>query len=194
MKHISAANTGVLLLAYFTSGLVFSPLWANLAKRLQKHRAVALGAALTALSQLMLVLLPSNGALLPSIAAVLFAGLPYSAASLLLRAMMADAGDDIRLSGGIDRTGLLYAILASTAKLGSALAVGITFPLLAKAGFSAQATAAGSTAGFGMLTFLFVGAPAVLCAISALILMGYRLGSERHAVILAELAVRDANG
>ena len=194
VKHVSAGNTGLLLLVYFTSGLIFSPLWTALARGFEKHRAVALGAALTGLSQLALLMLPSSGALGPSILAVVFAGIPYSAASLLLRAMMADVSDDVRLTGGVDRTGLLYAILASTAKLGSALAVGLTFPILARAGFHAQANGADSSAALNVLTFLFIGLPAVLCMIAALILLSYRLGRQRHAAILAELALRDANG
>jgi hypothetical protein len=45
---------------------------------------------------------------------LVLAGLPYSAAPLLVRAMMADIGDEERLASGVDRTGLLYAIVNGT--------------------------------------------------------------------------------
>ena len=41
---------------------------------------------------------------------LVLAGLPYSAAPVLVRSMMADIGDEERLESGVDKTGLLYAI------------------------------------------------------------------------------------
>jgi MazG family protein len=77
---------------------------------------------------------------------LVLAGLPYSAAPLLVRSMMADLGDEERLASGVDRTGLLYAIVNGTVKLGYALAIGV-FIVLAKLGFDPKVPSAqGDTA------------------------------------------------
>jgi GPH family glycoside/pentoside/hexuronide:cation symporter len=79
-------------------------------------------------------------------AILVLAGLPYSAAPLLVRSMMADIGDEERLASGVDRTGLLYAIVNGTVKLGYALAIGV-FLLLSWLGFDPKVPSAqGDTA------------------------------------------------
>jgi Na+/melibiose symporter-like transporter len=192
VKGLTQANTGVLLLLYFMSGLACAPLWGILAKKLQKHRATALAVLLTGLGQAAL-LLPPAGSMAMAAVVVILAGIPYSAPALLLRAMMADAGDEIRLQTGVDRTGLLYALVACTAKLGSALAVGIAFPMLSAAGFNARGDGDPGQ-GLGALAAIYVAAPVALCLLAAVVMMGYRLGPARHAEILAALEARKTDG
>ena len=188
VKGFSEMQTGLLILAYFLSALGFAGLWAKLAKTLQKHGAVALAAALCALFQGGIVFIPASNFPI-ALAAVILAGLPYSACALILRAMTADAGDEIRLETGVDRTGLLYALLAGTSKLGYAVSVGATFPILAAAGFSA--TGAGDPSrGLGMLTALYGFGPFVLAGLAIPLALGYRLDSRRHAQILDALPQR----
>jgi GPH family glycoside/pentoside/hexuronide:cation symporter len=185
VKGFSDMQTGLLILAYFISALGFAGLWAKLAKTLQKHGAVALASALCAIFQGGIVFIP-DGNFPIALVAVILAGLPYSACALILRAMTADAGDEIRLQTGVDRTGLLYALLAGTSKLGYAVSVGATFPILAAAGFSA--TGAGDPSqGLGMLTALYGFGPFVLAALAIPLALGYRLDAQRHAQILAAL-------
>ena len=188
-KGLNAIGTSVVLLAYFISALAFAPFWSYLARRIQKHRATAVAGVATALGQLAL-LLPPHGNLLGAMVVVIFAGMSYSAPNLLLRAMMADAGDELRLTRGIDRTGLLYALVASTAKLGSALAVGITFPILDAVGFRAQATG-DSHQGVPTLALLYIALPVALYLIGALLMMSYRLTPQRHGDVLAALGARN---
>jgi Na+/melibiose symporter-like transporter len=191
LKGLNATGAGVLLLLYFVSGLVFAPLWTVLARRLQKHRAMALAALLMALGQAGLLLTP-NGSLLWIGVVVALMGIPYSASSLLLRSMMADASDEIRLKTGANRTGLLYAVVACTTKLGSAIAVGVSFPLLDAVGFQATAGDAPSR-GLTMLLALFVAVPILLCLVAVGLMLMYRLGPARHAEILAALEPRAAD-
>lgn len=186
VKGFGEMQTGILILAYFVSALGFAALWTALAKRLQKHGAVALAAALCALLQGGIVFVPA-GNFPVALAGVILAGLPYSACALILRAMTADAGDEIRLAAGVDRTGLLYALLAGTSKLGYAVSVGATFPILAAAGFSA--TGAGDPSrGLGALTLLYGAAPFVLAGLAIPLALGYRLDAARHAQILQALS------
>jgi Na+/melibiose symporter-like transporter len=112
--------------------------------------------------------------------ASLISGLPYAASNQISRAMMADAADEERLASGADHTGLLYAILTGTAKIGAALAVGVTFVGLDKlAGFDASSDHNSPTAILGLHTF-FLGVPGVLFVLAALLLIRYPLTRRRH--------------
>jgi Na+/melibiose symporter-like transporter len=102
--------------------------------------------------------------------------------------MMADAADEARLRSGQDRTALLYALLVGTAKIGAALAVGLTFVGLDKlAGFDPAGAHDGPLAKLGLQLF-FLALPAVLFVLAALILIGYPLDRRRHQQIREALA------
>jgi Na+/melibiose symporter-like transporter len=112
-------------------------------------------------------------------------GVPYAAGLFLLRAMMADVGDEVRLNGGVDRTGLLFALLQGTVKLASAVSVALAFVLLEAAGFVADDPA--SREGELVLLLLFAGVPALLSFVSAGLLLGFPLTAQRHAEIRRQL-------
>jgi Na+/melibiose symporter-like transporter len=140
-----------------------------------------------AVVQLATVFMPPGEVVLGMVILVL-AGLPYSAAQLLVRAMMADIGDEERLETGVDKTGLLYAIVTGTVKLGYALAVGV-FIILGALGFDPKTpTAAGDAALVGLYAF----APAILGLVVAAVMMRYPLDANRLAEIQRQLAARDA--
>ncbi len=187
MKNFDKTQSGVLLLIYFIAALAGAPLWPMLAKRIGKHRALAVASVVYAFVQLATVFMPAGQIGLGMVVLVL-AGLPYSAAQLLVRAMMADIGDEERLETGVDKTGLLYAIVTGTVKLGYALAVGV-FIILGWLGFDPKApTAAGDAA----LVGLYAVAPAVLGLVVAAVMMRYPLDANRVAEIQRQLAARDA--
>ena len=187
MKHFDKTQSGVLLLIYFIAALAGAPIWPMLAKRIGKHRALAVASVVYAFVQLATVFMPPGEVVLGMIILVL-AGLPYSAAQLLVRAMMADIGDEERLLTGVDKTGLLYAIVTGTVKLGYALAVGV-FIILGWLGFDPKTpTAAGDAALVGLYAF----APAALGLVVAAVMMRYPLDANRLAEIQRQLAARDA--
>jgi GPH family glycoside/pentoside/hexuronide:cation symporter len=125
---------------------------------------------------------------LPFVAA---AGLPYSAAPFLLRAMMADYADEERLASGANRTGLLYAILTGTVKIGTALAVS-SLIVLGFLGFDAHHPAKSTAEGLMGLQVLYAIAPGIIGLLAAWTMVKYPLTEERHAEIRAQLAERDA--
>ena len=106
------------------------------------------------------------------------------------RAMMADASDAIRLETEADQTGLLFSILNATSKLGYAISVG-AFAVLEAIGFDPAPGAVNTPEVILGLQWLFIAAPVVLLALSALVLRIYPLTPERHAEIRARLAARD---
>ena len=184
IKRVPETQANLLLLAYFVAALVGAPIWTRLATGIGKHRALAANAVAIVASVVLVQLMPmTNFGVALAVMAV--AGLPYSGAALLLRAMLADVGDELRLESGLDRTGLLYAVLTGTTKIGSALAL-VTFVILDGLGFDAKAAHNGAPALLG-LQILFIGAPALLSLLSAVVILGYRLDARRHAEIRAAL-------
>jgi len=185
IKHIGAGQANILLLAFFFAGLLFGPVWWGLAKHIGKHRALAASAAVMALGELavMAIPFPSVGVALLVIA---FAGTSYSG-SLLLRAMMADASDELRLETGQDRTGLLYALLTATTKIGTALA-GLTFVVLDLVGF--HRGGGNSPTALLWLQIMFIGTPAAASLLAGWVILGHRLDARRHGEILAALAAQ----
>lgn len=187
IKGVDKAQAGILILVYFLAALAGAPIWPFLARKVGKHRALALAGIGFAVFQIATIFTPASVNPL-SIVVLVLAGLPYSAAPLLVRSMMADIGDEERLATGIDRTGLLYAIVNGTVKLGYALAAGV-FVLLAQFGFDPKVpTAQGDAA----LVGLFCIAPAILGVLVCLIIVRYPLDARRHAEIRAQLDARDA--
>ncbi|PVM87853.1 MFS transporter [Caulobacter radicis] len=187
IKGIPKDQAGILLLVYFVAALAGAPLWPWIAKVTGKHTSLAIAGIMYAVFQVAAVITP-NGVNAFAITVLVLAGLPYSAAPLLVRSMMADIGDEERLNSGVDRTGLLYAIVNGTVKLGFALAIGV-FLVLEKLGFDPKIPSAeGDTA----LIVLYTAVPAALGVLVSVIIVRYPLDARRHAEILAQLEARDA--
>ncbi|HUO20888.1 MAG TPA: MFS transporter [Caulobacteraceae bacterium] len=185
VKGLPAAGANLLLLVYFLAALAGGPAWTMLARRIDKHRALA-ASCLAYVAGLAALWAIPRGDFGFAVAAGVVAGLPYSAPNLLSRSMLADAGDEDRLAGGADRTGQLYALLNATTKVGAALAVGLTFVGLDIAGF--HPSGGGNSGGALMgLSLLFLAAPAALNLAGAALLLDYPLTATRHAQIRAAL-------
>jgi glycoside/pentoside/hexuronide:cation symporter, GPH family len=188
VKGVPETEANLLLLIYFVAAMVGAPLWSALAVRIGKHRAVAVN-CLTIVVTLLLVMLAPMRSFAFAAAVMALAGLPYSG-SALLRAMLADAGDELRLETGVERTGLLYSMLTATNKIGTALAL-VSFVILDEVGFRASA-AHNPPAALAGLQAVFVGGPALLSLLAAVVILGYRLDSGRHAEIRAALSAEPA--
>jgi Na+/melibiose symporter-like transporter len=174
---ISFTNYG--LLAYFLGGVLGGPLWTMLSNRVNKHSAL-ICSCLGATAGLLLLYLTPNGNEPVAFIAVAAGGLPYAAPNQISRAMLADAADEDRLNNGADRTGLLYALVAATAKIGPALAVGVTFVGLDHlVGFDPNSDTNSPLAIRGLEAF-FILLPAALFALATLCLIGYPLTRRRH--------------
>ncbi|MBP7704436.1 MAG: MFS transporter [Caulobacter sp.] len=190
IKAFDRTESAGLLLIYFFAAIVGGFVWTRLAKRWGKSKTLIVASLFYAVVQFGVVTLPA-GNFLVAIPFLILAGLPYSAAPFLLRAMLADYGDQERLESGADRTGLLYAILTGTVKIGGALAVG-TMIILAFMGFSAENPGASTELGMIGLQAFYAVAPGLLGIVAALVMIGYPLTEEKHAEILRQLGDRDA--
>jgi Na+/melibiose symporter-like transporter len=180
-----------LLLIYIAAGLVGAPLWAQIAKRLGKHRTVMLGCVLYGFAQVLVFSLP-HGDMRWMIPGMFFAGFVVSCFTFLIRAMVADISDEVRLDVGMDRAALLYGLITSTSKIGSAASVGITFSVLAIFGFNRAEGFLNTGVPLDALEACYVVVPVLTMFVGALTLWGYKLDAIRHDGIRVELAARDA--
>lgn len=123
---------------------------------------------------------------------VALVGLAFASGDLLLRAMMADVADQVRLDEKADRTGLLFSILTATSKLGYAVSV-LTFTALSQFGFDPQLGSDNTPAALMWLQVMFAGLPALCLMIGAWALYRYPLTQARHAEIRAALEAAGAS-
>jgi Na+/melibiose symporter-like transporter len=186
-KGYEEGPANLLLLAYFAAGLLGAPVWSWLAKRTEKHRALAFAALFAAAAQAGVLMLPPLPLALiaPAIAMV---GLPYCAAPILLRSMVADASDELRADTGHEGAGLLYSLFVATSKVGYALAVGMAYQALALVGFQAAEGSVNSDAALRGLTLVYIAGTTGFSLLGAAVIWRYPLGRARHAVILDQLS------
>ncbi len=185
------AETNVLLLVYIAAGLVGAPTWAQVAKRIGKHRTVMLGCVLYGFAQA-IVFFGTGGNMAFMVPSMFFAGFVVSCFTFLIRAMVADISDEVRLDVGVDRAALLYGLITSTSKIGGAASVGITFGLLGAFGFDRHEGAVNTGLPLYALEACYVVVPILTMFVGAASLWGYKLNAVRHDDIRAELAARDA--
>ncbi|MDP1628026.1 MFS transporter [Parvibaculum sp.] len=122
-------SASLLLLVYFIAGFVGIPMWIRMSHMAGKHKTLAIAMVYGAVTLPLVIFFPRGEFWWLFIGNSLY-GVAYGAGSFLLRSIMADVIDTDYLETGQRRTGLYYSLLSMTAKVGAALAVGITYPLL----------------------------------------------------------------
>jgi len=186
VKDVSAATLSMVLGFFFIVTICSVPIWARIGRRIGKHRALALGCSITALFMMSIALMPP-GNLVYMVIWFAIGGFAAASADLLPRAMIADVSDEDRLATGMDRVGMLYALLALVTKLGQAAAIGAVFVLLDLLGFSAAAGRGNGTAALNGVMLLGSIGPGLLHLTAAVLAWRYPLTAARHDAIRAEL-------
>ncbi|HYE46452.1 MAG TPA: MFS transporter [Caulobacter sp.] len=185
-------ETAGMLLFYFLGALAGAPIWTWLARRIGKHRALMVAGLFYAVVQIGVLLSPSGA--IVGMVVMFVAGLPFSAGGILLRAMMADVADVVRLRTGVDLSGMLFSLLTGSIKIGTTIAVGGTFYILAGVGFDPKTGAENSKLALDTLSGLFALLPAGLGVLAAWLISGHKLDQAAHALVRAELdALADGN-
>jgi Na+/melibiose symporter-like transporter len=179
IKGYGHTEASLFMLLYFIAGLVGAPFWAWLATKIGKDKALAVASLVFAAFYIGATLVPGGNFALTA-AAMFIAGLPYAAGLFLLRAMMADVGDEVRLETGVDRTGLMFSILSATTKIGHVVAL-IPYLVLQGVGFQAVPPVGGnSETSLLTLQILFILVPGLLLAAAA-----YFIGAGVAGVLVA---------
>ncbi len=189
VRGIERGMAGLMLIVFFVGALAGAPIWRIVARRLGKHRAMAIAGVCWAIMQVSVFVAPN--VLWIGFLTMFLAGLPYASGPIMLKAMMADVADEERLESGADRTGLLFSLLTGSIKIGSMLAVGGSLFLLKEVGFVAELSGANSPKALLTLQLMFCFGPAALALAAAWLIHGYRLDAAAHADIRRQLDARD---
>lgn len=190
-KGFAFTVVNLLLIPYMSAGLFGAPFWAKVAQKLGKPRTVQLACVCYAVAQTILMAIPAK-LFWPTFVGMFAVGFCASAFIFLLQAMAADVGDEIRLSTGKERQGVLYAFLTMVQKFGTSMTVSIIFPILAAVGYNAKETAVNTPSAIHGLEMCYLFAPVILVAVGGLLLIAYKLTPQRHAQIRAELEALEA--
>lgn len=190
-RGYSTQQTGVLLVFFIGAGLVGAMFWGWLAQKIGKHRALIVSAVAYAVTQSALMIIPPATMSL-AIPGMFSVGFVSSAFILIVRAMVADVADEVRLETGKERVGLLYALVTTTQKIGSAITVGISFTVLDLVGYNAAEGAVNTPEAIRGLELCYVFAPIILVFFGGAAFIGWKLDAKRHAEVRRQLDERDA--
>ncbi len=188
----SVSQASILLVIYIVVGLLGAPATARLATRLGKHRALLVSAAGYSLGLCTVLVLPHNGSFWLAVPTMAWCGATAAGFNMMILAMMADVGDEIRLEQGKERTSLIFAINGVAAKIASAASLAIAFPLLKQIGFNPAEGATNTASALANLQVIYIFGPIFFVMLGGACVLGWRLDAARHADIRRELAARDA--
>jgi Na+/melibiose symporter-like transporter len=178
---------GSLLLVYFLSGVIFTPFWIALSKRIGKHRALSAAFVYGIVTAFSLFFIP-RGSTLGAAIAIAITGASYGAPAFLIRAMMADAVDADTLENDAERAGMMYAFLSMTSKFGIGWSVTIAFGVLSLLNFNPQIH--NGVSAIENLKLFYILLPVLLAALSLLSLWGYPLNEARQRELRADIERR----
>jgi Na+/melibiose symporter-like transporter len=177
--------------ASLIGGAIGAPVFALISRRLGKSGALMV--ATTSYSVGMFsFLLVHDGNVLVGALVLGFLGFTQAGWLIMMAAMMADVGDDVRLEQGAERMGLLYSLVTGATKIAGALAFALSYPLLAALGFRPGEGAANSHQALLGLELAYYIGPVFFVLVGGLCFIGWRLTAERHGDIRRQLDARDA--
>jgi Na+/melibiose symporter-like transporter len=113
---------------------------------------------------------------------------------VLIRAMVADVADQLRLETGQERSGVLYALVTMTQKFGTSITVSIVYPILAAVGYDPKETAVNTPHAIWGLEMCYLFAPIILVLVGGAMFFGYNLTAEKQNAIRADLETLAAEG
>jgi Na+/melibiose symporter-like transporter len=186
----SVQQASILLAVYIVAGLPGAVGTAALARRIGKHRALMVTTTCFSLGIFSIFITP-KGNVLTALPIMIWSGAMASGFGLLVGAMLADVGDEVRLVQGRERISLLYAVNALAAKIAAAFSILLTFPLLERLGFNAAEGAVNTPAAIHNLTIAFIAGPIVFVMLGGACVLGWPLDARRHGEIREALEARD---
>lgn len=178
------------LIGFFVAHIIGVPLWVRLSFRVGKHRAFGISSLCFCFTT-SLFFFPGEGDVALFVAFLFFTGLTHSGLQFLLRSMGADVVDYDNVQTGGQRTGLYFALLSITAKAGGALAIGITYPLLAVVGFDAQGGNSEDAKFAFRMIYLVV--PVMAMILAYVFIRGFKLDEAEQRALQSRIAMRDGS-
>ncbi|HUZ11594.1 MAG TPA: MFS transporter [Caulobacteraceae bacterium] len=191
VRGFSEQQSSILLLTYIVAQIPGAFLAAALARRIGKHRALMVATTGFSLGLLSVFVIP-RGDLLVALPPLAWTGVMASGFGLMISAMLADVGDEVRLEQGRQRISLIYAVNGLAVKIAAALSIGITFPLLAWLGYHPAEGPANTPQALQNLQIAFLAGPFFFVLLGGACVIGWRLDARRHGEIRQALDARDA--
>lgn len=185
-KGFEISQVSYLLIPYIGSGIFGAPIWAHAAAKFGKHRALQLACVGYAITQSILMAIPA-GMLAPTAVGMFAVGFAASAFVPLMRSMVADVTDELRLTTGKERAGVLYSLVILVQKVGTSVTAIIVLPILGAVGFNPKPHAYNTPEAIHGLQMCYLFAPVIFVLIGALVFFGYKLTPQRHSEIKAAL-------
>lgn len=190
-RGYTSEQASILLLIYVVAGIAGAPATARLAMRFGKHRTLMVTTTAYSLGLCTILFLP-KASMAAGIPMMFWCGFMAAGFDLMIRAMLADVGDEVRLDQGQEQISLIYALNTLAAKIAAAFAIVLTFPLLGWLGYVAVEGATNTPAAIRSLEFTFILGPIVFVMLGGACVIGWRLDAGRHADIRRQLDERDA--
>jgi GPH family glycoside/pentoside/hexuronide:cation symporter len=197
-KGFSIPDVSLMLIFYVSAGVFGGLFWGGVAaQKLGKHRALQVACISYGITQTILMAVPRVPSrytffdCLPTGIAMVAVGFCATAFLILVRAMVADVVDEVRLERKRDLTSLLYSMVTTTTKMGASITVAVVYPVLAFVGYNPAEGAVNTPHAIFGLEMCYLFAPVVLVLIGGSMFFGYRLDAKRHAEIREALAAPD---
>ena len=184
-------ESSLLLGVYILIGILGAPAAAWLSARISKHRTLMLTTTLYSLGLCSILILPKHN-FWATVPAMMWCGAMASGFGLMISAMLADVGDEVRLEQGKERISLIYAMNGLASKIAAAAQLAITYPLLEKLGYNPKEGAVNSPAAIHNLELAYIVGPIVFVMLGGACVIGWRLHEKKHSEIRAALEARDA--
>jgi Na+/melibiose symporter-like transporter len=177
--------------ASLIGGAIGAVFFAMLSRRIGKHRSLMVATTSYSVGMLSFLLVHNGNVLLGSLVLALL-GFTQAGWLLLMPAMMAGVGDDVRLEQGKERMGLLYSLVTGATKIAGALVFALSYPLLQWLGFRPGEGATNSHQALLGLELAYYVGPMFFVVVGGLCFIGWGLTAERHGEIRRQLDARDA--
>jgi GPH family glycoside/pentoside/hexuronide:cation symporter len=190
-RFLLGDSASVLLLVYFVTGCLAVPFMIRISFRFGKHRTLAVSSLFNAAALPMIFALPPGNLALAAAGFVIF-GVNMGVGPFLFRSMMADVADHDHAESGIQRTGVYFALLTMTNKVGHALSIGVIYPILAWLGY--RPGFENTTEAVAHLTAIYVLVPAACSAAVAALLWRYPLDERRQEELRRRIEERNLSG
>ncbi|MBV8681983.1 MAG: MFS transporter [Caulobacteraceae bacterium] len=189
-RGYTVQQASLLLAVYILAGVPGALGAAAVAKRIGKHRALMVSTTAYSLG-LFTVLIPAKGSMPLGLVTMIWCGAMASSFGLMIQAMLADVGDEVRLEQGKERISLVYALNGLAAKVAGALAIGLSFPLVTLLGFNAAEGAINTPQAIVNLTWAFIAGPIFFVMLGGACVVGWRLDAKRQHEIRQALDARE---
>ncbi|WP_374533510.1 MFS transporter [Phenylobacterium sp.] len=191
-RGYSPEQASILLLVYVMAGIVGAPFTARMAMRFSKHRTLMVTTTAYSLGLCTVMILP-KASMGWGMLMMFWEGFMAAGFDLMIRAMLADVADEVRLEQGQERLSLIYALNALAYKIAAAFAIGLTFPLLDAVGYVAKDGAVNTLQAIHGLELAYIVGPIVFVMLGGACVLGWKLDAAKHADIRRQLEERDAH-